>query len=255
MEDKLFTTEAINIWKPAVAPHREGDLVPEPELSSKLMQIIQVGDFFYWIFNLMTSSLDKVSTNIYPILGYEPAEFNFELLMSCIHPDDRPYFLNFEIRIRDFLANLPVNKLMKYKVRYDFRFKRKQGDYIRLLHQAIVIQHDETGKVMRTLGVETDITHLKPMGRPVLSFIGIEGEPSYVNIETETVFEAGTQFLSKREREILMLLIDGMLSKQIADILSISKQTVDAHRKNMLNKNGFKNTAELIAFAIKNGWV
>jgi DNA-binding CsgD family transcriptional regulator len=49
--------------------------------------------------------------------------------------------------------------------------------------------------------------------------------------------------------------MNGMLNKEIAEQLHISKETVDKHRKNMLEKNNCKNSNELIAKAIKKGWI
>ena len=68
---------------------------------------------------------------------------------------------------------------MKYKVRYDIRFRKKNGDYARILYQGILLEHDEKGKILRSLSVHSDITYLKQEGRPVISFIGMDGEPSY----------------------------------------------------------------------------
>ncbi len=58
--------------------------------------------------------------------------------------------------------------------------------------------------------------------------------------------------LSKREKEILMKICEGMSNQQIAESLFISKRTVDKHRANLLGKTNSKNTASLILFAIKN---
>ena len=49
--------------------------------------------------------------------------------------------------------------------------------------------------------------------------------------------------------------MEGKLSKEISDILNISKQTVDTHRKNMVHKKHLNNTGELIGKAIRNGWI
>jgi DNA-binding NarL/FixJ family response regulator len=58
--------------------------------------------------------------------------------------------------------------------------------------------------------------------------------------------------LSKREREILLKICEGLSNQEIAETLFISKRTVDKHRANLLGKTGSKNTASLILFAIKN---
>jgi DNA-binding NarL/FixJ family response regulator len=58
--------------------------------------------------------------------------------------------------------------------------------------------------------------------------------------------------LSKREKEILIKICEGLSNQEIADTLFISKRTVDKHRANLLGKTNSKNTASLILFAIKN---
>jgi DNA-binding NarL/FixJ family response regulator len=58
--------------------------------------------------------------------------------------------------------------------------------------------------------------------------------------------------LSKREREILAKICEGLSNQEIAETLFISKRTVDKHRANLLGKTNSKNTASLILFAIKN---
>jgi DNA-binding CsgD family transcriptional regulator len=196
-----------------------------------------------------------VSPQVTALLGYTQAEFTVPLFMDLIHPEDRPWFLTFETKTAEFLSQLPVEKLMSYKVRYDFRFKKKNGDYIRVLHQVAVVEHDEKGGIIRTLGVHTDITHLKPYGKPVLSYIGLNGEPSYQDVDIKNAFIESKEVLTRREKQVLILLIEGKLSKEICLILNISKQTVDTHRKNMLYKNKLNNTGELIAKAIRMGWI
>lgn len=55
--------------------------------------------------------------------------------------------------------------------------------------------------------------------------------------------------LSQREKEIIRLIVQGKTSKEIGAQLFISKNTVDTHRRNILDKTGLKSTAELIKYA------
>lgn len=66
---------------------------------------------------------------------------------------------------------------------------------------------------------------------------------------------SGENQLTKRELEILQLIADGLSNKDIADKLSISLRTVTNHRSNLNIKTGSKNTAGLLAYAIKNDMV
>ena len=60
--------------------------------------------------------------------------------------------------------------------------------------------------------------------------------------------------LTKRELEILINICMGLSNSEIAEQLVISKRTVDKHRENILFKTQSKNTAELVVYAIKNGF-
>jgi DNA-binding NarL/FixJ family response regulator len=64
--------------------------------------------------------------------------------------------------------------------------------------------------------------------------------------------ESKAASLSKREKEILIKICEGLSNQEIADTLFISKRTVDKHRANLLGKTSSKNTASLILYAIKN---
>jgi DNA-binding NarL/FixJ family response regulator len=64
--------------------------------------------------------------------------------------------------------------------------------------------------------------------------------------------ESKTANLSKREKEILLKICEGLSNQEIAETLFISKRTVDKHRANLLGKTNSKNTASLILFAIRN---
>ena len=58
--------------------------------------------------------------------------------------------------------------------------------------------------------------------------------------------------LTKRELEVLALIVKEYNSKQIAECLFISPRTVESHRKNMYKKIGAKTIIGLVKFAIEN---
>ena len=58
--------------------------------------------------------------------------------------------------------------------------------------------------------------------------------------------------LTDREKEILQLILEQKSNREIADQLFISARTVEAHKRNMLEKTGSKNLAGLIIYAIEN---
>jgi two-component system, NarL family, response regulator NreC len=60
--------------------------------------------------------------------------------------------------------------------------------------------------------------------------------------------------LTKREREILILIADGLSNQQIGEKLFISPRTVDTHRTNIMQKLDIHDAGNLVRFAIENGF-
>lgn len=58
--------------------------------------------------------------------------------------------------------------------------------------------------------------------------------------------------LTSREMEVLELIVQEHSNQEIAEKLSISLRTVDAHRRNLLDKTGVRNTAGLVKYSINN---
>lgn len=57
--------------------------------------------------------------------------------------------------------------------------------------------------------------------------------------------------LTDRELEVLKLIVEEYTTQEIADALFISTRTVDAHRRNLLQKTGARNLAGLVRYAIE----
>jgi DNA-binding NarL/FixJ family response regulator len=75
------------------------------------------------------------------------------------------------------------------------------------------------------------------------------------NLEQQMDFEESNlqSVLSRREQEILKLVVEGKSSKAIGDILSISPKTVNSYRYRMMEKLNVHDLPSLVRFAIQNG--
>ncbi|MGR3319274.1 MAG: response regulator [Candidatus Anammoxibacter sp.] len=76
----------------------------------------------------------------------------------------------------------------------------------------------------------------------------IKDKPLIVPAFTDTI-------LTKREREIVSLVAEGLSNKEVAKRLFISVKTVEAHRSHIMKKLGLKSLAELVRYAVKAGIV
>lgn len=256
MKKLAFYNEAKKIWGRIAQDGRLTRNNPDPVgFQKRLFKIFQPGDSYYFVFDVGASNFEFISPEITDVLGYDAHTLDAPTFLSYIHPDDRPWFLDFENALYEFYRKLPVDKIVGYKIRYDFRVRHLRGHYVRILHQMVILEFDTQGNLLQSLGIHSDITHLKSHGKPRLSFIGLDGEPSYVNVDIKKVYSPSDEILTPREKEILGLMIDGKQSKEIATILNITKATVDRHRKNMLEKTKQTTSAQLVAKSINHGWI
>lgn len=66
---------------------------------------------------------------------------------------------------------------------------------------------------------------------------------------------SGYNVLSDREREVLLLITQGLTNQQIAERLTISPSTVQTHRTHIMEKLGWRTTAELVRYAVRSGLI
>jgi DNA-binding NarL/FixJ family response regulator len=84
-------------------------------------------------------------------------------------------------------------------------------------------------------------------------YFGIEVQKAMAN----TIFHSlgNTPRLTKREKQILKLVVSGKTNNQIAEDLFISPLTVETHRRNLMKKMNASNTASLVKMAIEKSLV
>lgn len=251
-----FYLTAKKIWGTVAKNDSEytKELELQLDIHKQLLNILQVGKYYYFIFNIFQGEFDLVNKNVKDVLGYEPEEITVLLILDNVHPEDKKYLLDYEFKSIEFFKTLDFDKIKKYKAQYDFRIKAKNNKYVRILQQTIQIDYDQTN-FYRSLAIHTDISHIKKEGIPCFSIIGLDGEPSYYNIQDHAVFTKSYDIFTKREREILKHIVEGKCSKTIANELFISLHTVNTHRKNILTKANCKSPIDLITKAINEGWI
>ena len=63
------------------------------------------------------------------------------------------------------------------------------------------------------------------------------------------------QVITEREAEVMSLIVQGYINKEIADRLHIALATVVTHRKNIMEKLGMKSVSALTIYAVTHGYV
>ncbi|MDZ7690185.1 MAG: response regulator transcription factor [Balneolaceae bacterium] len=72
------------------------------------------------------------------------------------------------------------------------------------------------------------------------------------DLHTNNEYTVEDDLLTEREIEVLGLICQEMTNPQIAEKLQLSVRTIDAHRRNLLQKTGAANTVGLVIYAFKN---
>jgi DNA-binding NarL/FixJ family response regulator len=96
--------------------------------------------------------------------------------------------------------------------------------------------------IMGALHGKIYVTPLLTNGMPVQVFLEQKSKPS-------------SEKLSHRQREVLQLLAEGRLMKEVADILNVTPRTVAFHKYTIMEELGLKTNAELIHYALESGIV
>ncbi len=72
--------------------------------------------------------------------------------------------------------------------------------------------------------------------------------------DLENIKWANDNKLTEREIEVLQMIVEGISTKIIADKLNLSSKTIEAHRKNIMNKLELFTIPELTKYAVKMGY-
>ncbi len=197
-----------------------------------------------------------ISSTFEDLLGWnleEAVKPGHEYIDSLMHPDDyhrlnKAAFGFFELIMK--VKKKDRANMEHYKMVMDYRTKGKDGSYVRVIEQHKVLEIDPDDNFwlsLSTLDISPDQD--------------VESVCRYrlVNSKTGELYHlpnlALYSSLSMREQEVLQLLAKGLISKQIADQLFISVNTVNTHRQRILEKLEVSNTAEAVQHARRLGLI
>ncbi len=175
----------------------------------------------------------------------------FELLM---HPEDRKNTIEAGYHFMKMSLSMDVRELRNYSMIHDYRIRNvsssgeNEETWIRMTEQQSLLETDNRGNIWLSLSIVNIASNQSP-DQPIRSIL--------VNKKTDQIIEYKSQHnntvsgLTNRENEILNLISKGKSSKQIADQLFISVNTVNTHRQNIISKLKVNSTTEAIGLMSK----
>ena len=193
-----------------------------------------------------------VSSNIQEVLGWPQKLFQeggpvFGL--SCLHQDDMRVNEIIHATIVDFFGRLPDDERARHKFAFTSRVFRMNGEQMMMMQNNFFLKWDQTGKPLMKLFTITDITPYKT-NKDIVLFVTRLGDDGTSEVVLQKTFqESNDTFLTRREIEIINKIALGHSAKEIAGMFSISEHTVKTHKKNIMNKLGCTNAAQMTSLA------
>ena len=184
-----------------------------------------------------------VSENIVNELDISPEELKTVGLGRALlnfEENQRNFFLQtlYPEIFEQYAKYAPSNQAKDLHATYNTLLKTTNGEYKWYFHQLAVLGCDQNGFPRYGLKFLSNISAYK--SDDILNFNIYKKDPVK---ETELIFSRDyypqeiNNSLSEREREIIILIKKGYTTKQIADELFISENTVSTHRKNIIKKS------------------
>ncbi|MET3127166.1 DNA-binding CsgD family transcriptional regulator [Arcicella rosea] len=199
------------------------------------------------------------SPNFSSLLGYDLAQIEVKdhiFLDTKIHPNDLIELTRNGISLLKLFFAFSSDEKANYKLVNEYRILNAEDKYIRVVEQHQILELDAYGNMWLSLSI-IDISPNQEINEglksQLLNFRTGKIIP-FLDDELKKVEEPSVA-LSQREIQILHLVKDGFLSKEISDKLAISVHTVNTHRQRVLEKLGANNSLEAIVFASKLGLI
>ncbi len=165
-----------------------------------------------------------------------------DYLESRFHPDDFDQLVDLQIKLGQFIYNLPVEQRNDYCNIYSFRVRNAKQQYVRVTNRLQVLEQGRAGKAWLILGNMSISPDQKDSRQVACTVLNLKSGELF----SPTLLFSPTIHLTERETEILHLIQKGLLSKEIAHKLQISIHTVNIHRQNLLHKLEAQNSIEAI---------
>ena len=193
--------------------------------------------------------------------GYRPGDFiegGLDFVISIYQPDDfRTYNSHIFSQTINFLKETPQEEHNEYIFSYIFRIANKDKTLSSVFQRGGYITSRDTNLPLYSFGITMDITSFRRdtvMTQSIDRYRNTGSGIAHSNIVTNHFYPyPEEQALSRREREVLCWLGEGLSTKQIADKMFIAERTVVNHRASLMKKSNAKNVAQLIKFAVQNG--
>ncbi|GAB4044249.1 response regulator transcription factor [Spirosoma litoris] len=226
--------------------------------AQSMHSFMELSSTVIFLLDFRTKDYPLVSHSAYQVMGHPNEAFYEGGLAFVLHHNTDFATLNNTIFPNEvaFLANLSSQDLAQYRFSKTYRFRGIKGELRTLLQRHTIIGNTDNSAPTAIFGFAWDITDQAKKGKLIHQIEQYNLQERVWNIVLSNEYFPDVdpdKLLSKREIEILKWAVEGYSSKQIADKLCLSFNTVNTHRRNMLRKTNSQNSMDLLRYAIRYG--
>ncbi len=218
-----------------------------------LQRLAEVGNSGITVFDLHKKEHVFASYNFGDLFGYDMQLVNkqgTDYFDSRVHPEDLVELTRNGISLLKFFYQIPKEDRFNYKFVSEYRILGSGEKYVRIIEQHQPLELDKHGNLWLGLAV-LDVSPNQNTEHGI--------KMQVINCKTGQILplisESKSPELSKREIEILSLVKQGFMSKEISEKLFISIHTVNTHRQRILEKLNVDNSMEAVGYALRLGLV
>ena len=176
--------------------------------------------------------------------------------LTRVHAKDLLVVLNAVAKqVRNACVEYIEKKNCQVVYTLNYRLKQADGTYLHVMAQNTVLEWYKDVQRSVVLSLYTDISNHKKDHKIMLTLNAMNpADKLWKTVLTEE-FLTAPEMLSRREKEVMMLIVQENTASQVAQKLGLKFYTVRAHWRNILGKTGCKSHKELKALAHKEGWI
>jgi len=218
-------------------------IAPDDPLMAEMDQMLERNKQLFYISDVILMDILYVSKSIYTMFGVEPEKLSQGFFLTTTHPEDYERHSLARTKLIQMGQELYAQKKGFKIISTNVRARKTDGKYFDALYQAYLFYSKLPYESVFLILVITDISEFKTIHKGCHFYNGEESR--FFRYPDDELLMTGCIF-SPSEFNIIKLINKGLSSKEIADKLFRSVNTINTHRTNILQKSGKSSIADVI---------
>jgi DNA-binding CsgD family transcriptional regulator len=211
------------------------NISPEHPIMLKLEEVMGENGQFFSVRNMSLIQYVFTSKGSKEMLGAEPRDVNSGFFINAVHPDDYERLGTGKVHMMKVTEKIFAAKAGSALMSYTLRIRNSDGVHRNVLGQSYFFYSAIPRRAVYMIQVVTNVDWCKKINPDGHYYSG--NDLTLFRFPDENLLKIGS-VLTKRELEIVKLIASGLSSKEIAEKIFLSVNTVNTHRHNITQKTG-----------------